>query len=217
MAITVLLVDDHRITRQGLRALLDENSEIEVVGEAESGRQAVEMAEKLKPSLVVMDIGMPDLNGIEATRQIVSMLPLARVIALSMHSDRQYVAKMLEAGAKGYLLKDCAIDELEKAITAVVSGDTYLSPKIAGVVIKDYVVRLSASQAVAESALTDREREVLQLLAEGKSTKEIAFDLNLSGKTIETHRRNIMDKLGFHSLAEITKYAIRQGLTTLDT
>ena len=216
MRTRVLLVEDQKITRQGLRSLLDTNTAIEVVGEAESGRKAIELTKKLRPEVVIMDISMPDLNGIEATRQIMADDAKLKIIALSMHADRQYVAKMLEAGASGYLLKDCAFDELEIAIKTVMKNHTYLSPKIAGVVVKDYVVRLTASEALAQTELTPREREVLQLLTEGKTTKEIAYRLKLSGKTVEAHRKNIMEKLDVHSVAELTKYAIRHGITSLD-
>jgi two-component system, NarL family, response regulator NreC len=215
--IKVLISDDHKIIRQGLRSLLEGNSQITIVGEANSGRETVELSQKLSPSIIVMDVEMPDLNGIEATRQIIKQNKNARIIALSMHTDKQYVARMLEAGAKGYLPKDCALEELEKAIFAVADNRTYLSPRVADVVVKDYVVHLSSKKALENVELSPREKEVIQLLAEGKSAKEIAYTLHVSAKTVETHRKNIMEKLGVHSIAELTKCAIRRGLTSLDT
>ena len=216
MKLRILLVDDHKIVREGLRTLIEKQPGLEVVGEANSGRMALNLARELKPDVVIMDITMPDLNGIEATRQIHSEIPGVKVIALSMHSDKRLVAGILMAGASGYLLKeDCDSVELGRAIQAVASNQTYLSPKIGEVVIKDYVRHLSITTSSPFSILTPREREVLQLLAEGKSTKEIASSLHLSVKTIETHRNKIMEKLDIHSIAELTKYAIRERLTPL--
>jgi len=163
-----------------------------------------------------MDIGMPGLNGVEATRKIRESCPNVRVVALSMHMDKQYVARMLEAGASGYVTKDCAFEELADAVRTVTKGRTYLSPKIAGLVVEGYLRRLSGHETPSAPRLTPREREVLQLTAEGQSTKGIAFTLHVSVKTIETHRRNIMEKLNIHSIAELTKYAIQEGLTSLD-
>ena len=217
MSIKILLADDHIITRQGLRSLLETQSDIEVVAEAQDGRTAVRLARQLSPDIIIMDVSMPDLNGIEATRQIVSDFENIKVIALSMHSDTLYVAEMLKNGASGYLLKDCAFDELIQAIRIVITGKTYLSPAISGVVVDDYLHRLSKSEVSSADVLTDREREVLQLMAEGKSTKEIARHLYISTKTVETHRRQIMNKLNLHSVAELTKYAIKKGLTSLET
>lgn len=215
MSLPVLLADDHEIVRVGLRALLERLGGMAVVAEADSGRAAVQLAKKLKPAVVLMDISMPDLNGIDATRQILADGPGVKVIALSMHADTRYVAGMLQAGARGYLLKDSVADEIGRAVQAVLAGEVYLARKIAGVVVQDYVQRL-ASEEGASSPLTGRQREVLQLVAEGRSTKGIAAHLHVSIKTIETHRGQIMDKLDLHSVAELTKYAIRQGLTSLD-
>ena len=217
MTIKILLADDHKITRQGLRSLLEKQSDMAVVAEAEDGRTAVQMVEKLSPDVVIMDVSMPDLNGIEATRQIISRNSKVKIIALSMHSDRLFVTEMLKSGACGYLLKDCAFEELAGAIRAVVDGKTYLSPAISGVVVDDYLHRLSKNDSPNGQILTNREREVLQLLAEGKSTKQIALKLHISVKTVETHRRQMMDKLDIHTVAELTKYAIRKGLTSLET
>lgn len=215
MAIRVLLADDHRITRDGLRGLLEMQEEIEVVGEAGTGREAVEQARQRRPDVVVMDVSMPDLNGVEATRQITAADRPPKVIALSMHEDRRSVARMLRAGAAGYLLKDTAFEEVIRAIQEVADDGTYLSPRIAGAVVDDYIHNLKPETPLAESILTDREREVLQLIAEGLSTKQIAARLHVSVKTVGTHRMHLMEKLNVHSIAGLTKYAIREGLTPL--
>jgi DNA-binding NarL/FixJ family response regulator len=212
----VLLADDHMIMRQGLRSLLAGTTGLDVLGEAGDGRTAVQMALKLSPDVVVMDVGMPDLNGMEATRQIKAQAPGIKVIALSMHSDGRFIAGMFKAGASGYLLKDSAFEELARAVRTVAAGQTYLSPRIAGVVVEDYLRGKDGAAPTGVSLLTDREREVLQLIAEGRSTKETADLLHVSVKTVETHRGRIMARLGLHSVAELTKYAIREGLTSLD-
>jgi two-component system response regulator NreC len=216
MMIKIIVADDHKIVRQGLRTLLAAEPDMEVVAEADNGRTTLRLAKDLKPNVVIMDITMPDLNGIEATRQIVTESPQIKIIALSMHSDSLFVLNMLKAGASGYLLKDCALEELVKAIRTVVAQKTYLSPGISDIVIKDFVSGWSATGASAFSVLTAREREVLQLMAEGRTTSQIADNLYVSTKTVEAHRKQIMDKLGIHSVAELTKYAIRQGLTSLE-
>jgi DNA-binding NarL/FixJ family response regulator len=185
------------------------------VGEAENGRATVHLAKKLAPDIIIMDVAMPDLNGMEATRQIIADSPGVKVIAVSMHSDRRFVAEMLKAGASAYLSKDYAFDELENAIRTVVANKVYLSPDISGVVVDSYVRHTPKPESSAFSLLSDREREVLQLLAEGKTAKEIADQLHVSIKTVETHRTNIMTKLNIHRVAELTKYAIREGLTPL--
>ena len=217
MPTKVLLVDDHAIIRQGLCSLLEKQPDIEVVGSVEDGRKAVDIARELAPDLVIMDISMPNLNGIDATRKIIEEMGDVKVIALSIHSSRHFVAEMLKAGASGYILKECLFDELVEAIKTVLNGGIYLSPKITGVVIDDYVKRLSTQYQPEGPVLTEREREVLQFLSEGKSTKQIALQLHVSAKTIESNRRNIMDKLGIHSVAELTKYAVREGLTPLES
>lgn len=216
MSVKIILADDHRIMREGLRALLEREAGIEVIAEADNGRTTVELSRELNPDVVVIDIGMPDLNGIDATRQIVSESPAVKVIALSMHSDRKFVREMLSAGASGYLLKDSAFEELGTALTTVLNNQTYLSPKIADTVVKDYLGKVEPKESKVSPALTKREREVLQLIAEGKTTKDIASQLYVSIKTIETHRKQIMDKVGLNSVAELTKYAIREGLTSLE-
>ena len=217
MSIKVLLVDDHAIIREGLRSLLERQPEMEVIADTDDGRKSIELVRELLPDIVIMDITMPGLNGIEATRQIIAEFPDVKVIALSIHSKRRYVADMLSAGATGYILKECLFDELVQAIKAVAAGGRYLSPRITDVVVSDYVKRLSASADSPFEALKTREREVLQLVAEGKSTKQIALELHVSTKTIEANRRQIMEKLNIHSVAELTKYAVREGLTTLET
>jgi two-component system response regulator NreC len=217
MNIKILVADDHKIMRDGLRTLIEKENGMEVVGEAEDGRSAVKQAKKLLPDIVIMDITMPDLNGIDATRAIFEEASGVKVIALSMHSDRRFVSGMLEAGASAYLLKDSAFEELATAIRAVVANQIYLSPKIADIVVRRFVSKSASTERSAFTELTKREREVLQLLAEGVSTKEIAGRLNLSVKTVETHRANIMGKLDIHTVSELVKYAIREGLTSLET
>lgn len=216
MGLTILLADDHKIVRDGLKALLEKENDMEVIAEAEGGESAVKLTGELKPSVVVMDIGMPDMNGIEATRQIVASHPDVKVIALSMHSDKRFVGGMLKAGASGYLLKDCAFGELANAIRAVTLGQTYLSPQVTHVVVQGYVRQVGPTAPAGADVLTGREREVLQLLAEGKSTKDIAALLKLSARTVETHRQQIMNKLNIHKAAELVKYAIREGVITLN-
>ena len=216
MSIRVVLADDHRIMREGLRALLEKETDMDIVGEADTGRSAVDLGGTLEPDVIVMDMTMPDLNGIEATRQVVAVNPAIKVLALSMHSDKRFVAGALGAGASGYLLKDCAVAELVRAIRIVVVGKTYLSPSIASMVVQGYTRRLQDTDRSLLYALTPREREVLQLIAEGRSVKEIAHTLHLSVKTIETHRQQTMNKLAIRTVADLTKFAIREGLTSLE-
>ncbi len=217
MSIRVLIADDHKIMLAGLRSLLEKQADFEVVGEAENGRKAVQMALEKAPDVVVMDVSMPDLNGIEATTQIIESSKETKVVALSMHSDKRFVMGMLRAGASGYLLKDCASQELANAINQVAAGKKYLSPEITGVVIDDFLLGgTSEGVTAAASVLSAREREVLQLIAEGWSTKQIASHLYVSIKTIETHRRQIMKKLDLHTIADLTKYAVREGLTSIE-
>ena len=215
MAIRVFLADDHKIFRQGLRGLITEEPDLSVVGEAENGRDAIAQVAKFRPDVVVMDIGMPALNGIEATRQIKRDQPGIQVIALSMHTDEKYVVEMLRAGVAGYLCKKCEADELVLAIRTVAAGQTYLSPAITGKLIESYVRNVSTTPASAFSQLTDREREILQLLVEEKSIKEIASELQLSIKTVHAHREHLMRKLDVQTVAGLTKYALREGLTEL--
>jgi DNA-binding NarL/FixJ family response regulator len=215
MDIRVLLVDDHRIVRQGLRALLEKETDLDVVGEACSGRDAIQLAGELWPDVIVLDIAMPDMNGIDAARRIVADHPECRILALSMLGDKRFVFEMFSAGVKGYLLKDCAADELVRAIRVIHLGEMYLSPQIAGIVINDFIKLAPGASPETSPALTLREREVLQLMAEGKNAKEIAFILSLSSKTVDTFRQSIMKKLGLNTVAELTKYAVREGLTSL--
>ncbi len=214
--VRILLADDHTIVRDGLRSLIQDQDGMTVVGEAKSGREALKLTEELVPDVVLMDIGMPGLNGVGATRRIKEEHPAIHVIALSMHSDTQFVARMLEAGASGYVLKDCAFDELADALAAVGRGNTYLSPTIAGPLVEDYLRRVEDDEDPDGTPLSPREQEVLQLLAEGLISKQIATRLGVSEKTIETHRSRLMNKLGIRSVAELTKYAIRHGLTELE-
>jgi DNA-binding NarL/FixJ family response regulator len=213
VSIQIVLADDHRMVREGLHALLEKQNDMKVIAEAGDGRTAVKMARKLRPNVVVMDLTMPDLNGIEATREVLRAAPGVKVIVLSMHSDKRFVAEALRAGAAGYVLKGSAFEELANAVRIVASNQSYLSPAISGAVIQDYLKRAPKPASSAFVTLTRREREVLQLLAEGKTTKQNATALCISAKTVETHRKHIMDKLGTHSIAELTKYAIREGLT----
>jgi DNA-binding NarL/FixJ family response regulator len=214
MAISILLADDHQMMREGLRALLEHQDDMKVVAETNGGRSAVALARKHKPSVAVLDLAMPDLNGIDAARQIAASNAGTKVIILSVHSEKRFVTEALRAGAAGYVLKDCAFEELASAIRVAAAGQTYLSPAIARTVVEDYLGRSTQRQrSTVFVVLTDRERQVLQLLAEGRPAKQIATELGVSIKTVETHRASIMKKLGLHSIAELTKYAIREGLT----
>ena len=216
MSISVIIVDDHKIIRDGLKILLSNHGSINVVGEAENGREAIKITLEKRPDIVIMDIGMPVMNGIEATRQIVKDLPETKVIALSMHYDKQYVSGMLASGAKGYLLKDCAGEELSKAIKIVNEDNTYISQDITNTVIEGYAEIQDITTTRIKASLTNREKEILQLLTEGASTKQIAAELYISVKTVEAHRANLMGKLNIHNLPELTKYAIRNGYTSID-
>ena len=218
MEIRLLLADDHQIMREGLKALIEKERGITVVGEAEDGKTTVELARKLSPNVVVMDVAMPDLNGIEATRKIVKAHPNVKVVALSGHVNQGFVREMLAAGAAAYVLKQTACEELIRAIRAVVAGKKYLSAEVARGVVDAYVeLSQSPSQSPAFVVLTEREREVLQMIAEGRSTKDIGGEIGVSVKTVETHRHNIMEKLNLHSVAELTKYAIREGITAVES
>jgi DNA-binding NarL/FixJ family response regulator len=210
-----MIVDDHAIVREGLRGLLEKEPDMEVTGEAGTGLEAVKLAHELHPDVIIMDINMPCMNGIEATRRILAALKDVQVLALSLESDRRFIVEVLEAGAKGYVLKDVFFAELATAIRAVAAGETYLGPKITEMIIKDYLQRIPENLPLTFTSLTTRERELIQLIADGKNTKEIASVFGTSIKTIEVHRHNIMKKLNLYSIAELTKYAVREGLSSL--
>jgi DNA-binding NarL/FixJ family response regulator len=215
MSLKILIADDHTIVRQGLRSLLEKEPDLVVVAEAGSGSAALQLAREHHPDVILMDISMPTMNGIDATRTIRAEQSDIRILALSMETDRRFVVEVLKAGATGYLLKDCAFAELATAIRTVARDETYLPPKIIELVIKDYLQRVPDNAANDYGRLTTRERELLQLISAGKNTKEIAFALQISVKTVENQRHNIMKKLNLYSIAELTKYAVREGLSSL--
>ncbi|MDD5679063.1 MAG: response regulator transcription factor [Kiritimatiellae bacterium] len=216
MAIKIMLVDDHKIIRDGLRSLIEKQRDMEVVAEAADGQNAVKIARKIQPHICILDIGMPELNDIEATRQIVKLPHKPKVIGLSMHSDRRCVAQMLKAGAAEYILKNSAFGELAQAIAAVMKGEVYLNPAVAETVVDDHRRVVKHDENSVYVLLSKREREVLRQIAEGRSTKDIASALDISVKTVETHRRQIMEKLKLRSVAELTKYAVKEGVTDLE-
>ena len=213
MSFKILLVDDHEIMREGLAALLRKHPEYEITGQAANGRIALEMVDEISPDLVIMDIEMPNLNGIDATRRMIAECPQLKVMALSTHAQRSMIVNMLQAGAAGYMLKESAFSELTEGLKAMREGKTYLCSKVAKVVFSDYVKMLTNPNWNGGDGLTSREREVLQLVAEGHTTKDIAKTLALSVKTVDSHREHIMDKLEIHNIAGLTKYAVREGLT----
>ncbi len=215
MSLKILIVDDHRIFREGLRALLEKEPDLEVVAEAGDGAGALQKAQESRPDVVVMDIAMPGMNGIEATRRIVDEMEDIRVLALSMESDRRFVVEVLKAGATGYLLKDTAFAELVTAIHTVAAGEPYLPPRITHMLLREFMQRIPDTEGAAYERLTAREREILQLIAEGRNTKEIAFAMKISQKTVENQRHTIMKKLDLYSIAELTKFAVREGLSSL--
>ena len=209
----ILLADDHIVMRTGLRALLERQPTLEVVGESENGRETIELVASLRPDVVVMDIGMPVLNGIEATKRIATEYPTTAVVILSMHADESYVMRALKAGARGYLLKDSAPSDLISAVQTVSQNKSFFSPKVSRILAEDYVRVLKQKGAVdSYDLLTSREREILQLLAEGRANKEVAAKLNISPYTVETHRSHILEKLNLHNPAELILYAVRKGI-----
>ncbi len=213
MTLKIIVVDDHKIVREGLCSLIEGISGYSIIGQAENGRQAVKIARRKKPDIIIMDVSMPEMNGIDATSMILQEIPFCKIIVLSMHSDKRFIKGALQAGAVGFLLKECAFNELNRALDAVRSGQTYLSPKIADTVIHDYRRRLLSDDK--EIKLTIKEREVVQLIAEGHSTKDIADRLFISVKAVEGRRRRLMEKLQISTVADLIKYAIREGLTEL--
>jgi DNA-binding NarL/FixJ family response regulator len=219
MKINIILADDHHVIREGLRLLLDREKDLLVIAEADTGRSVLSAVKKFNPDLVIMDVSMPELNGMEATRKILSEAPATKVLALSMYSDKRFVEGMFQAGVSGYILKNCIARELVSAIRLVAKGQVYISPEIAGSIVDGYLSRLvpqtDTTQRLQRKTLTDREREILQLICEGQNSKEVAETLHVSSKTVDAHRRNIMEKIGVHSIAELTKFAIREGITTL--
>ena len=216
MSTSVLVADDHGVMRQGLCKMLGEQPDLQVVGDAEDGQAAVELARQLSPDVVILDVVMPNLNGMEAARRILARRPQTKIIALSGHADRRLVEGMLKAGACAYVLKHCAVDELVQAIHSVRTHRTYLSPDIADLIVEDYVRHPQTAGEPLSAVLSAREREVLQLLAEGHAIKETAFHLHVSSKTVQTHRSHIMKKLNVHSTAELVKFAVREGVTSLE-
>lgn len=216
MSLNILIVDDHTIVREGLRALIDKEPDMKVVAEAGTGMEAIQNARDFSHDVIVMDISMPDMNGIDATRQIVRERPDARILALSMEADRRFVVEVLKAGASGYLLKDVVFTELAEAIRTVAAGEPYLAPRVAEIVVKEYLQRIPLQETLTCDSLTQREREILQMIADGMNSKDIALVNGVSVKTVENQRLGIMQKLGLFSIASLTKYAIREGLTSLN-
>lgn len=220
MSARILIVDDHKIVREGFSSLLNQKKDldIEVVAQAGDGRSAIEMIPRHMPNIILMDITMPDMNGIEAAQKILHEYPNIKIIFLSIHSNPQYIERAIKAGAKGYLLKNCAFDELERAIETVMNNQLYLSPSITGVFLGSIIMNPHEDQSISPKLqnLTSREREILQLLAEGKSTKDIADHLNLGIKTVQTHRQSIMDKLNMHNVVDLVKFAIREGVISIE-
>lgn len=215
MTLRIMLADDHVIFREGLCSLVEREPDLAVIAQVGTGTEAVAQAHEKRPDVIVMDLTMPELNGIDATRQIVSEIPGSRILALSMETDRRFVVESLKAGALGYLLKDCAFSDMVNAIRAVADNETYLPPRITELIVKDYLRRIPDGKEAAYVKLTGREREMLQLIAEGKGTKELAFHMEVSLKTVENQRQLLMKKLDLYSIAQLTKYAVREGLSSL--
>jgi DNA-binding NarL/FixJ family response regulator len=212
--VRILLADDHTILRHGISKSVQQRDDMEIVGQASDGLTAVKLARELTPEVILMDVGMPDMNGIEATREIMRELPQTKIIALSMHSSKKFVGEMLKAGAVGYLLKDCTFDEIVLAIETVMGEKTYLTPSVADTVVDSFVRAPEHEETSVFARLTPREREVLQLTAEGNTTKQVALKLHISPKTVEAHRLRVMNKLDIDNVAQLTKYAIQEGLTS---
>ena len=215
--IRVIIVDDHNLVRMGIKSILERFPDLLVVASLDNGRSALQAAKELMPDVILMDMSMPEMNGMDATQRIATDHPKIGVVILSMHKDKRFVSQAFRAGAKGYMLKDCEPEALVKAIRTVAAGERYICPEIVEVVIDDYIKRVPDSLAQLEIALTPREREVLQLIAEGNNVKNIAFLLKINSKTVDTHRQQVMKKLKLYSIAELTKYAIREGVTCVDS
>lgn len=216
MTTRIVIADDHQLFREGLRSLLERQSDVRVVAEADDGHTAIEAVNRQHPDIAIIDVSMPGLNGIETTRRVIADSPQTRVIGLSMHSEKRFIVEMFKAGAHAYLLKSSAFSELASAIHAVNAGQPFVSPKLAGTFVKDYIGQLKTDEESPFSSLTGREREVLQLLAEGYTSKEIAQQLVISVHTAESYRKQVMEKLNLHNVAELTRYAIREGLSPLN-
>jgi DNA-binding NarL/FixJ family response regulator len=217
MSTKILIVDNHGMVREGLHLLFEQHNDLQIVGEASDGRQAIEMAYELKPDIIIMDISMPGLNGIDASQKILDENPNIKIVALSAHCNTDFIKNMLTIGASGYILKDCMADELINCVRIVMAGEQYLSAKVAKIVVNKYITNCqSSSEVPSATPLTSKERELIQLLTENKSNKEAAMVLNVSVKTVDARRRNIMSKIGITGIADLTKFAIREGLTTLD-
>lgn len=213
--IKILLADDHKIMREGIKSLLEKYSDLQIVGEAENGLDIVKLAKEHIPDVIVMDISMPNLSGIEASRQIIGENPGIKIIILTMHTDRRFIAEVIKAGCMGYLIKDCAFDELVNAIHSVIDGKMYISHSLSGIMVKEYIDRIYSEEVDVLSRLTEKEKVVLKQIAEGKNVKEIAAEHGLSIKTVETHRNNIMKKLDLSSVTELVKFAIKEGIIDL--
>ncbi|MHC4583698.1 MAG: response regulator [Planctomycetota bacterium] len=216
MAVRILIADDHKIVREGLCAMFEKQAEMEVVGEAEDGVTSVRLARELRPDVIILDVNMPEMDGIEATRRLLKELPETKIIALSMFSKRTFVTKMLEAGASGYVLKGGAFSELVEAVNKVLAGHVYLCSPVATILVDEYVDRSGRSSDPSTAQLTEREFHILKLLAEGKPSKEIALLLDISVQAVDANRRRTMQKLGIDNFAELVKYAIREGLASID-
>jgi DNA-binding NarL/FixJ family response regulator len=217
MTIRIVLCDDHQLIREGLRSLLERQPDMSVVGEGINGLEAISLARDKKPDIMILDIGMPELNGIAATRRIIEDFKKIKILALSMHSDHHFVTEMLEAGASGYMLKDSAFTELTNAIRTIMAGGLFISPRLAGNVLDAFAHASKPNRKARQRIeLSEREKEILQMISEGKSSKEVAGNLNISIKTVETHRQHIMQKIGIHNVAALTKFAIREGITSLE-
>lgn len=213
--IKLILADDHKLMREGIKSLLEKHADLQIVGEAENGLDIIKLANEAVPDIIIMDISMPNLNGIEASRQIRAEHPEIKIIILTMHTDRRFIAEVIKAGCMGYLIKDCAFDELVNAIHSVMNGKMYISNSLSGIMVKEYIDKIYFEEVNMLARLTEKERIVLRLIAEGKNVKEAAIELGVSTKTVETHRNNILKKLDLSSVTELVKFAIKEGIINL--